>query len=147
METRNIEKSKDNTNLNDNSSNETASTSKQKLLSDNYVIVKKIGSGSFGEVYLAEHKNGGYVAAKVEDRNKTPRIINEYKIYKYLHKLNFNIGLPKIFNFIQTKDYNIMIMQLLGPSLEDLFNKNNRQFSLSTVLALADQLIVLMEKL
>lgn len=117
-----------------------------ELLND-YLILEQIGSGSFGEVYLAQYKLGGYVAVKVEDRTKAQRVYNEYKIYKFLHKSDFNIGLPKIYDYLQSPDYNIMIMQLLGPSLEDLFNKYNRKFQLQTVFLLADQLIFLLKQL
>ena len=46
-----------------------------------------------------------------------------------------------MFYFGKTENHHEMVMDLLGPSLEDLFNKCGRRFSLKTVLQIADQLL------
>ena len=42
-------------------------------------------------------------------------------------------------------DFNILVMDLLGSSLEDLFAAAKRKFSLKTILLLADQLVIFSE--
>jgi hypothetical protein len=53
----------------------------------------------------------------------------------------FVAGIPTIHHFTILGDYNALVMDLLGPSLEELFNLCKRKFSLKTVLLLADQMV------
>lgn len=55
--------------------------------------------------------------------------------------LSGGTGIPMVFWFGEEGDYYVLVHELLGPSLEDLFNYCGRQFSLKTVLLIATQAI------
>ena len=50
-------------------------------------------------------------------------------------------GIPEVFWSGLEGNYNVMIMELLGPSLEDLFNYCGRKLTLKTTIMIADQLV------
>ncbi|XP_028091910.1 casein kinase 1-like protein 1 isoform X2 [Camellia sinensis] len=50
-------------------------------------------------------------------------------------------GIPHVRWFGVEGDYNVLVMDLLGPSVEDLFNFWSRKLSLKTILMLADQMV------
>lgn len=120
---------------------------KETRIAKEYVLFKLIGSGTFGEVYIVQHMSGGFAAVKIESKKRPPRMINEHKIYEYLYKCGFIKGIPKIYDWIETPDYNFMFMQLLGPSLEDIFVEYKKKFRISTILSLGVQLINLLSSL
>lgn len=55
--------------------------------------------------------------------------------------LFLSVGVPSVKWFGSEGDYNVLVIDLLGPSLEDLFNYCGKKFSLKTVLMLADQML------
>lgn len=110
-------------------------------------LTRKIGAGSFGEIYRAHNIDSlEEVAVKLEKKSaKAPQLSYEAKVYRMIHNsMSDRIskeGIPKLHWFGAQGEYNAMAIDLLGPSLEDLFNLCSRKFSLKSVLMLADQLL------
>ena len=109
--------------------------------------MKKLGSGAFGEIYKVEKKkNGDFLAAKIEKAVKNSKHIMLFWESKLIHKLRGKTAVPNL-HFVgdekteDGKSYHVMVMDLLGKSLEDHFTGCRRKFDLKTCLHIAVQLI------
>ena len=102
--------------------------------------IKKLGEGSFGKVYKAKYNNE-YYALKIKNKKKGQTLLeNEATIMTYLKGPN----IPLIKSFGYSGDYNILVMQLLDKSLEDIFNKRTK-FSVKTTCMLGYQMVTVLQ--
>jgi serine/threonine protein kinase len=110
------------------------------LVHGEYVLSKILGKGSFGIVHQGFHKDTlEPVAIKLEHIQSKNRILaKEYNTY--LQVWSEDAGLPRILASGKKDEYQYIVMEMLGPSLEELLRRQ-QVFGLKTVLMLADQMI------
>jgi serine/threonine protein kinase len=109
-----------------------------------FIVKKRIGAGSFGEIFLGEdEKTKEPVAIKLEQiKCRAPQLFYESKLYLILSS---GVCIPHFHWYGTESSYNILVIELLDKSLEDLFNICNKRFSLKTVLMIVDQTINCLE--
>ena len=111
-----------------------------KIFFSKYKAIKKLGEGSFGKVYKAEY-NGENYAIKMEHKTKEQGLLElEATIMSYLKGPN----IPYIKSYGYSGDFNVLVMQLLDKSLEDLINKYST-FSSKTVAMLGYQMVNILQ--
>ncbi|KAF8279912.1 putative casein kinase [Trypanosoma cruzi] len=108
---------------------------------------QKIGAGSFGEIFRGTNiQTGETVAIKLEQaKTRHPQLAFEARFYRILNAGGGVVGIPNILFYGVEGEFNVMVMDLLGPSLEDLFSFCDRKLSLKTTLMLAEQMIARIE--
>ena len=107
-----------------------------------YTLVKKLGEGSFGAIYAAKSQHNWY-AIKLENKNRGQNLLeNEAYIMSYLHGKR----IPFIKSFGYSGDYNILVMELMGKSLENIFeNLPVKKLTVNCVAKLGLQMVEILE--
>ena len=108
-----------------------------------YRLGRKIGAGSFGDIYQGMNiQTGEPVAIKLEPYNtRHPQLFDEARLYNILNRHGQTYGIPNVRWYGVEGDYNVMVIDLLGHSLEDLFSYCGRKYTLKSTLMLADQML------
>ena len=108
-----------------------------------YKLTKKIGLGSYGEVYEAKNiKDESLVAIKLENKyQKKTYLKNEYT---FLYRLQ-GFGIPKFISYGINSKYNILVLELLGESIKHIFEKSNQKFNIKDVCMIGIQIIERLE--
>lgn len=121
-------------------SNSGHTTNGPSIVGNYYKVGKKIGEGSFGVIFEGTNLlNSSQVAIKFEPRkSEAPQLRDECRSYRILDGC---VGIPKIFHFGSEGLHNVLVIELLGPSMEDLFDMCGRKFSLKTTCLVARQML------
>jgi casein kinase 1 len=130
-----------------NSSSDSPPSNKLTLtdpVNKKYRLGRLIGSGAFGDVYVGtDLATDEEVAIKLERiYTRCPQLLFESKLYQIYEG---NPGISSLRWFGRDLHYNILVTDLLGPSMEDLFNTCNRKFSFLTVMMVAEQMLTRIE--
>lgn len=120
------------------------------VVAGKFKIGRRIGGGTFGELYAGVNiTNGVSVAIKVEKTSATyPQLAREARLYTLLapHDLRHRVrSVPEYYYFGTEGEYSVLVIELLGYSLDILFKGCKCRFSMKTTLQLADQMIQRLE--
>ncbi|XP_021643046.2 casein kinase 1-like protein HD16 isoform X1 [Hevea brasiliensis] len=121
-----------------------------------YKLERKLGKGGFGQVYVGRRVSGGTgrtgpdaveVALKFEHCNSKGCSYGPPYEWQVYSTLNGCYGLPLVHYKGQQSDYYILVMDMLGPSLWDVWNSNNQTLSEQMVACIAVEAISILEQL
>jgi casein kinase 1 len=103
-----------------------------------FVLGRRLGHGTFGEVYYGR-RGKEHAAIKLESATaKRSQLLNEWGLY---NSMVGGSGIPRVHWHGKVGIHNALVMELLGPSLDDLLRRCGNSFSQKTVLMCATQML------
>ena len=113
-----------------------------QIVFNKFKIIKRLGRGSFGNIFLVEYQNKLY-AMKLENTKKGYYILDK-EIYLMSHL--YGPRIPYVKSFGQCGYYNVLVMELLGKSLEDIkLMLPSKKMSIPCVCKLSYQMLQILE--
>ena len=111
-----------------------------KIFFSQYKAICLIGEGSFGKCFKEINiKNNEEVCFKIEKKTSQRTFLKIES--QALENLKGGKGIPDFYLFGFSDNFNILIMELLDKTIENVFCKNNHNFSIKTTCVLAIQLV------
>ncbi|OMO54004.1 hypothetical protein CCACVL1_28143 [Corchorus capsularis] len=126
--------------------------------SPTYKIERKLGKGGFGQVCVGRRvsavntndRNGAgalEVALKFEHRSSKGCNYGPPHEWQVYNNLGGSHGIPRVHYKGRQGDYYVMVMDILGPSLWDVWNNNSHTMSIEMVACIAIEAISILEKM
>jgi predicted Ser/Thr protein kinase len=121
-----------------------------------YKTERKLGKGGFGQVFVGRRVSGGSdrigadaieVALKFEHRNSKGCNFGPPYEWQVYNTLNGCYGVPAVHHKGRQGDFYILVMDMLGPSLWDVWNSSGQSMSPNMVACIAVESISILEKL
>ncbi|XP_004291170.1 PREDICTED: uncharacterized protein LOC101299149 [Fragaria vesca subsp. vesca] len=116
-----------------------------------YKVERKLGKGGFGQVYVGRRTAPGpgavEVALKFEHRSSKGCNYGPPYEWQIYNVLGGSHGVPRVHYKGRQADYYIMVMDILGPSLWDVWNNSSHTMSIEMVACIAIEAISILEKM
>ncbi|KAG8656422.1 casein kinase 1-like protein HD16 isoform X2 [Manihot esculenta] len=123
-----------------------------------YKLGKKLGKGGFGQVFVGRRHSSvtsndrtgpGAVEVALKFEHRSSKGCNygppyEWQVYSFLGGSH---GIPQVHYKGRQGDYYVMVMDILGPSLWDVWNNNSHTMSIEMVACIAVEAISILENM